>query len=56
MNILDEIRSRLRDIEARTPGLASGGLGSLLDRDGDSDVADDLAGIGSSLAKAFLDR
>ena len=31
-------------------------LGSLLDRDGDGDIKDDVAKIGGSLLKSFLKR
>lgn len=55
-SLAETLGSEQRDIEARAPGLSSGGLGSFLDRDGDGDVADDLAAMGSSLAKAFFDR
>jgi hypothetical protein len=39
--------------EKQAPGVA-GMLGSLLDSDGDGDVMDDVASIGSSLFKSFL--
>lgn len=41
-------------IEKRTPGLGEGGLASYLDFDGDGDISDDVAKIGSALAGSGL--
>lgn len=54
--LADALGRERRQIEQRAPGLSSGGLGSLLDRDHDGDVSDDLAGMAGSLAKAFFGR
>jgi hypothetical protein len=54
--LASDLADERREIEKRAPGLGRGGLGSILDRDGDGEVADDLAGIGADLAKAFFNR
>lgn len=41
-------------IEQRTAGMSEGGLASLLDFDGDGDVSDDVAKIGTALASSGL--
>lgn len=54
--LASDLADERREIEKRAPGLGRGGLGSILDRDGDGELADDLAGIGADLAKAFFNR
>lgn len=54
--LADVLGREREEIEAKAPGVAPGGLGAILDRDGDGDIADDLAGMGIGLAKAFFDR
>lgn len=54
--LASDLDDERREIERRAPGLGRGGLGSILDRDGDGELADDLAGIGADLAKAFFGR
>lgn len=43
-----------REIETRTPGMGSGGLLGMLDRDDDGSIADDIASIGVSLGGSLL--
>ncbi len=45
-----------REIETRAPGVSHGGLAAILDRDGDGEIADDVASMGASFAKAFFSR
>lgn len=54
--LADVLGHEREEIEAKAPGVAPGGLGAILDRDGDGDIADDLAGMGMGLAKAFFER
>lgn len=49
------VRER-RTIESRAPGVSTGGLAAILDRDKDGEIADDLASLGAGLARAFFDR
>jgi hypothetical protein len=54
--LADALNHERREIERKAPGVGRGGLGSILDRDGDGEVADDLASMGANLARAFFDR
>lgn len=49
--LLGEERSQ---IESKTPGMSGGSLASFLDFDGDGDVSDDVAKIGTALAGSGL--
>ena len=40
--------------EASMPNMKKGGLAGLLDMDGDGDIADDIAKLGSGLLSKFL--
>lgn len=54
--LAEALAEERREIEDKAPGVQSGGLADLLDRDGDGQIGDDLADIGGSLAKAFFRR
>ncbi|HUO87416.1 MAG TPA: DUF937 domain-containing protein [Thermoanaerobaculia bacterium] len=54
--LADALGREREEIETKAPGVSRGGLSAILDRDGDGEIADDLAGMGMSLAKAFFDR
>ncbi len=45
--MLNQERAR---VEEQTPGMSKGGLLGLLDADGDGDISDDIAGLGSKIA------
>lgn len=47
-----ELDRQRRRVEEQTPGLGRGGLGSILDRDNDGQVLDDVAELGSVLARS----
>lgn len=54
--VAEVLNREQREIETRAPGMSGGGLSAILDRDGDGEIADDLAGAAGSLAKAFFGR
>lgn len=54
--LAEALAEERREIEDKAPGVSSGGLADLLDRDDDGQIGDDLADIGGSLAKAFFRR
>lgn len=54
--LADALGRERRELEERAPGVSRGGLMDVLDRDGDGQVGDEIAGLGASLAKAFFSR
>jgi len=54
--LADALHRERQQIETKAPGVSSGGLTAILDRDHDGDISDDLASMGAGLAKAFFSR
>jgi len=52
-SLAQELAEERRTIERQTEGMSQGGLASLLDRDDDGSIADDIADLGSKLSGLF---